>query len=356
MITVHSSPGHIARITDAFQGIKEKHALVDAKLQLNTYVSMADDYIVVLRQESKGDMSKETCEPKSTDRSDTTLSTEISSDAIKDISKSDSSASDVTIKTETPSEGDTTVDPNLTQNDTVPDSDMTVDPNQLIGDPPKKVDSDIDGTNTTTETPIPNDDNKEETKTEVVTPDDTPHDNNKEETKTEVVTPDDTPHDNNKEETKNEVVTPDDTPYDDNNDITPVDPNEMKEEEEEGTPVIDITNDEVNGDIVTPKQPISKPTPSLGVPDTKNEESYMDVPTALEYLAKVKAYMNRPKKIKEYIDHEMKMEEFLVEQFLDKSDVTKRPEIGLFVFFFSSLAYSVYVNLCGNCKSVIDAV
>ena len=154
-ITVHSSPGRIARITDAFQGIKEKHALIDAKLQLNTYVSMADDYIVVPRQESKGDMSEETCEPKSTDRSDTTLSTEISSDAIKDISKSDSSASDVTIKMETPSEGDTTVDQNLTQSDTVPDSDMTVDPNQLIGDPPKKADGDIDGTNTMTETPTP---------------------------------------------------------------------------------------------------------------------------------------------------------------------------------------------------------
>ena len=40
-----------------------------------------------------------------------------------------------------------------------------------------------------------------------------------------------------KRKTKNEVVTPDD-----NNDITPVDPNEMKEGEE-GTPVIDITND-----------------------------------------------------------------------------------------------------------------
>ena len=114
-----------------------------------------------------------------------------------------------------------------------------------------------------------------------------------------------------------------------------------------GTPVIDITNDEVNGDIVTPKEPISKPTPSLGVPDKKNEESSMDVPTALEYLAKVKANMNRPKKIKECIDHEMKMEEFLVEQFLNKSDVTKGPEIGLFVFLFSSFAYSVYVNLCG---------
>ena len=174
MITVHSSPGRIARITDAFQGIKKRHALIDAKLQLNTYVSMADDYIIVPKQESKGDMSEETCEPKSTDRSDTTLSTEITSDAIKDISKSDSSASDVTIKMETPSEGDTTVDPNLTQNDTVPDSDMTVDPNQSIGDPPKKVDGDIDGTNTMTETPTPHDDNKEETKNEVVTPDDTP--------------------------------------------------------------------------------------------------------------------------------------------------------------------------------------
>ena len=102
---------------------------------------------------------------KSTDRSDTMLSTEISSDAIKDISKSDSSASDVTIKMETPSEGDMTVDPNLTQNDTVPDSDMTVDPNQLIGKPPKKADGDIDGTNTTTETPTPNDEIKRKLRT-----------------------------------------------------------------------------------------------------------------------------------------------------------------------------------------------
>ena len=110
----------------------------------------------------------------------------------------------------------------------------------------------------------PHDDNKEETKNEVVTPDDTPHDDNKEETKNEVVTPDNTPHDDNKEETKNKVVTPDD-----NNDITPVDPNKTKEEEE-GTPVIDITNNEVNGDIVTPKECISKPTPSLGCPVLKS--------------------------------------------------------------------------------------
>ena len=146
-----------------------------------------------------------------------------------------------------------------------------------------------------------------------------PHDENKEETKDEVVTPDNTPHDGNKKETKDEVVTPDDTLHDENNDITPVDPNKIKEKEE-GTPVIDITNNEVNGDVVTP--------------DKKKDESSMDVPTTLEYLAKVKAYMNRPKKIKEYIDHEMKMEEFLVEQFLNKSDVTKGPEIGLFGFLF----------------------
>ena len=39
-----------------------------------------------------------------------------------------------------------------------------------------------------------------------------PHDDSKEETKNEVVTPDDTPHNDSKEQTKNEVVTPDDTP------------------------------------------------------------------------------------------------------------------------------------------------
>ena len=42
--------------------------------------------------------------------------------------------------------------------------------------------------------------------------------------------------------------------------------------------------------------------------------------------------MNRPKKIKEYIDHEMKMEQVLVEEFLNKSDATKGPEIGLLCF------------------------
>ena len=44
-ITVHSSPDHISRITDAFDSIKKKHSLKDAKLQLVTYVSMQDDYI-----------------------------------------------------------------------------------------------------------------------------------------------------------------------------------------------------------------------------------------------------------------------------------------------------------------------
>ena len=45
MITVQSSPDHISRITDAFDSIKKKHSLKDAKLQLVTYVSMQDDYI-----------------------------------------------------------------------------------------------------------------------------------------------------------------------------------------------------------------------------------------------------------------------------------------------------------------------
>ena len=72
----------------------------------------------------------------------------------------------------------------------------------------------------------------------------------------------------------------------------------------------------------------------------------MDVPTTLEYLAKVKAYMNRPKKIKEYIDHEMKMEEFLVEQFLDKSNVTKAAWnrfVCIFVFFFGLFSVCKFV-------------
>ena len=45
MITVHSSPDHISRITDAFDSIKKKHSLKDAKLQLVTYVAMQDNYI-----------------------------------------------------------------------------------------------------------------------------------------------------------------------------------------------------------------------------------------------------------------------------------------------------------------------
>ena len=283
-----------------------------------------------------------------TSKSDTTA-TEVGT-------KSDTTATEVTINTDTTVieiNTDTTHDSSITddQNKTprdpskmeTNDSDMTVDPNQTNEEavtPKSPNNEDIDSK--------PNDDTPE-------TNDITPKSSNNEDKTKEKVVPT-VPHGDsnlNDDDNNNEIVK---TPGDpDNNDITPVDPNETKEEEE-GTPVIDITNDEVNGDIVTPKEPISKPTPSLGVPDKKNEESSMDVPTALEYLAKVKAYMNRPKKIKEYIDHEMKMEEFLVEQFLDKSDVTKGPEIGLFVFLFSSLAYSVYVNLCGNCKSIIDAV
>ena len=342
------------------------------------------------------------------DQMSTTTTIEISSDAIKggeDFSKSDTTATKVKTKSDTTAtevaiNTDTTVIEINT--DTTHDSSITDDQNKTPGDLSKMETNDSDMTvdqNQTNEEAVtpkssnnedidskPNDDTPEtndsdmtvdpnQTNEEVVTPkspnnenidskpnddtletnDITPKSSNNENKMKEKVVPTVPDGDSNRndDDNNNEI---DKTPGDpDNNDITPVDPNEMKEEEE-GAPVIDITNDEVNGDIVTPKEPISKSTPSLGVPDKKNEESYMDVLTALEYLAKVKAYMNRPKKIKEYIDHQMKMEECLVEQFLDKSDVTKGPEIGLFVFLFSSLAYSVYVNLCGNCKSIIDAV
>ena len=77
-------------------------------------------------------------------------------------------------------------------------------------------------------------------------------------------------------------------------------------------------------------------------------------------LLNLRQQMDKPKKIKEYIDHEMKMEEVLVAQFINKSDVTKGPEIGLFVFpcvFAYSMYVSMYVNLSDNSKlAVIDAV
>ena len=107
MITVHSSPGRIARITDAFKGITEKHSLHDAKLQLVSYVSMEDSCIVAPKDESKSNTSEESLEPNSTDRSDSTLTpTDISSDVNI---KSDSTASEVAIPTETPT--DTTGEP-----------------------------------------------------------------------------------------------------------------------------------------------------------------------------------------------------------------------------------------------------
>ena len=74
---------------------------------------------------------------------------------------------------------------------------------------------------------------------------------------------------------------------------------------------------------------------------TPDEDEKVPTPDE-EFIAKLKAAMDKPKKIKEYIDHEMKMEEVLVAQFIDKSDVTKGPEIGLFVFR-CVFAYSMYV-------------
>ena len=85
---------------------------------------------------------------------------------------------------------------------------------------------------------------------------------------------------------------------------------------------------------------MAKPNPIVPEPRISDEE----------FIRRMKALMNKPKKIKEYIDHEMKMEEVLVAQFLSKSDVMKGPEIGL----FSSLAYLMLYVLCmsGNSKSV----
>ena len=279
-ITVHSSPDHISRITDAFDSIKKKHSLKDTKLQLVTYVSMQDDYIAAWKEDQTSNINTldETYEPNSTDRSDvTTTTTEISSDAIKggeDFSKSDTTATEVETKSDTTAtevaiNTDTTVVKINT--DTTHDSSITDDQNKTPGNPSKMETNDSDMTvdlNQTNEEAVtpkspknediaskPNDDTPE---TNHITPKSS---NNEDKMKEKVVpTVPDGDSNLNDDDNNNEI---DKTPGDlDNNNITPVDPNKAKEEEE-GTPVIDITNDEVNGDIVTPKEPISKPTPRL---------------------------------------------------------------------------------------------
>ena len=154
-ITVHSLPDHISRITDAFDSIKKKHSLKDAKLQLVTYVSMQDDYIAAQKEDqtSNTNTSDETYEPNSTDRSDvTTTATEISSDTIKggeDFSKSDTTATEVETKSDTTAtevaiNTDTTVVKINT--DTTHDSSITDDQNKTPGDPNKMETHDSDMT------------------------------------------------------------------------------------------------------------------------------------------------------------------------------------------------------------------
>ena len=153
MITVHLSPGHIARITDAFKGITEKHSLHDTKLQLVSYVSMEDSCIVAPKDESKSNTSEESLEPNSTDRSDSMLTpTDISSDVNI---KSHSTASEVAIPTETPTdmtgeptkpkdkspkkpkdEADTKTGGDPDTGELKGDAD-TGEPTKLKGDPPK---------------------------------------------------------------------------------------------------------------------------------------------------------------------------------------------------------------------------
>ena len=156
---------------------------------------------------------------------------------------------------------------------------------------------------------------------------------------------------NNEDKTKEKVVptVPDSDSNlndDDNNneiDKTPGDPDKTNEKVIPN--VIDITNDD-DDDAITPKEPTGKDTPSPAEPKKEEEEEEsLDVPGTMEYLARIKAYMNRPKKIKEYIDHEMKMEQVLVEEFLDKSDATKGPEIGLFMFLYF-VPYSMMTQCC----------
>ena len=135
MITVHSSPARIARITDAFKDMKKKHCLSDAKLQLLTYVSMKDDYIVVPKDEPN--TSEETYELNSTETMLCTT-TEMSSDA----SKSDTTASEIKVIPEMQLDSSTTGgDPHLTQNET-PDPDESTDEHPKS---PKKGNSDGEG-------------------------------------------------------------------------------------------------------------------------------------------------------------------------------------------------------------------
>ena len=163
-------------------------------------------------------------------------------------------------------------------------------------------------------------------------------------TNEEAVTPK-SPNNKDIDKTKEKVVPTlpdgDSNPNDDDNnneiDKTPGDPDKTNENVIPN--VIDITNDD---DAITPKEATGKDTPSPAEPKKEEEEesSSLDVPGTMEYLARIKAYMIRPKKIKEYIDHEMKIEQVLVEEFLNKSDATKGPEIGLFMFLYFVL-YSI---------------
>ena len=215
---------------------------------------MQDDYIAARKEDqtSNTHTSDETYEPNSTDRSDvTTTTTEILSDAIKsgeDFSKSDTTATEVKTKSDTTAtevaiNTDTTVIKINT--DTTHDSSITDDQNKTPGDPSKMETNDsdmtVDPNQTNEEAVTPKSPNNEDI-------DSKPNDDTQETNDSNL----------NDDDNNNEI---DKTPGDlDNNDITPVDPNKTKEEE--GTPVIDITNDEVNGDIVTPpKNPLVNPLP-----------------------------------------------------------------------------------------------
>ena len=316
MITVHSSPDHISHITDAFDSIKKKHSLKDAKLQLVMYVAMQDNYIAARKEDqtSNTNTSDETYEPNLTDRSHVTTTTEISSDAIKggeDFSKSDTTATEVKTKSDTTAT-EVTINTDSTvikiNTDTTHDSSITDDQNKTPGDPSKTETNDSDIT------VDPN-----QTNEEVVTPK-SPNNEDIDKTKEKVVpTLPDGDSNPNDDDNNNEI------------DKAPGDPDKTNENVVPN--VIDITNDD---DAVTPKEATGKDTPSPAEPKKEEESSSssLDVPGTMEYLARIKAYMNRPKKIKEFIDHEMKMEQVLVEEFLDKSDATKGPEIGLFMFLY----------------------
>ena len=345
MITVHSSPGHIARITDAFKGITEKHSLHDVKLQLVSYVSMEDSCIVATKDESKSNTSEEGLEPNSTDRSDSTLTpTDISSDVNI---KSDSTASEVAIPTETPT--DTTGEP-MKPKDKSPkkpkdEADMktggdpdtgepkgdadTGEPTKPKGDPsksPKKPKDEADmktGGDPDTGELKGDADTGEPTKPKG----DPPKSPKKPKDETDMKTGGDP----DTGEPKGDADTGEPTKPKGDPPKSPKKPNETvrqppkkpKDEADTGEPTKPTGDPTANEEVLTP-----------------DEDEKMSTPD--KFFAKLKAAIDKPKKIKEYIDHEMKMEEVLVAQFINKSDVTKGPEIGLFVFH-CVFAYSMYV-------------